>query len=427
MRTFDSIELPPELHPSSLSVTNLQRGDRCLRSLYLSLLYKGGAASHAMLRGSAVHTAIERCLRLMVESGEDRIPGDVARQIANEVIEEGVFTGRDSDLLGRLPLPLDTHDFIRMCVFRWAEHFVMPPERIVAVEQMMELDLGEWTIRGKVDLITVGENRSLEIRDWKSSRALPAFEDVAVMDNGLARPKDFQLIAYALLADEGEPVEWIPCGACHETRATDPFSASCEACEGRGGAWMRKRRWWPRVDRYELSLVYPAIEVDGLASRGPLTLQWRDLHDYMQGLKGLVNRVGGALLTGDWPAVPGSHCAQCPASFDCPLGDPLREYHGSIRDLTHAEILAEELLIADVNVSKIKKALKAWAVENGVELIRAGSDKGYGLKTKTSYTTDWDRLNAESAQGPVDIQKYRKRRDATSLDLRKLSDEERSA
>lgn len=406
MRTFDPVFVPDDLKPSSLNITNLVRAEKCLRSMYLALIYKGGTTSHEMLRGSAVHTAIERCIRQMVEGDEDRIPGDVARQIANEVIEEGVFTGRDSDLLGRLPLPMDTHDFIRMAVYRWAEHTRIRPESVVCVEQMLELDVGGWTVRGKVDLVTVGEDRSLEVFDWKSSRALPSMEDVAVFDeqNGVYRPKAGQTVMYALLLDEGEPVDWD------------------------GEKWVRRERWWPRVDRYDLSLVFPAIDLDdGLARRGPLSLGWRDLHDYMAGLRGLVSTVDGALESGDWPAVPGSHCSQCPASFDCPLGDPLREYQGSITDLPHAEAVAEELLVADENISKVKAALRAAAVENGWELVKAGSDKGYGLKTKSSYETDWDRLNADSASGPVDIAQYRKRRDSTEMRLRKLTKEERSA
>lgn len=421
-RQFEPVHLPPEKHPQTISVSLAVKEAACPRAAFLYLLHDGGTSSAEMIRGNTVHAAIERCIQTMRLEQEQRIPGDVARDIASEVIAEGVRLGRDTDPLpGHVPVPFEEADYVRMCVFRWSEHFEADPASIVGVEQMFHLKVGDWTLRGKLDLATV-DGRTLHIRDWKSSRAMPSYDEVAIVrSDGRMMPKQAQLIMYALLARFGTPVAFNPCGDC-DGPTTDPQATSCESCEGRGGEWIELPRW-PAAERYELTLAYPGIEVDGgMAERGPLILEERDLHDFRRTLEGQLAGFGRRLESGDWPAVPGSHCSECPAQMECPIPPQLRDWQGAITDLEHAERVAEMLFTVKKQSQTVQKALREAAQANGWDLIRCGSDRGFAFKTRESRETNWSALEQASQAGrPVDLDAVRKKKVSTEFSDRKLT------
>jgi hypothetical protein len=277
--------------PARLSQTLLRHFDRCARSGYLYMKHGGGVPSPAMARGTAFHLFAERATRLLVEESEPRLPYDVGRGLMVEVF-------------GEVDVPVAEHDRLRQMAYHWCEGFAIDPDKVVAVEQKMVLDIGGWTVSGKVDYAELADGLCA-VRDYKTTFNLPAVGDVAVdVGDGRLAPRAFQLVLYVLLLAFGRPVR--------DGGEVDPFPLAGAA------------------EAFDASEVYPAyLHDDGLPMRGGVVVK-AELADHLASVEALVARFARAAGAWEFSAMDGPHCVECPARRECPLPEHLRDFRGRI-------------------------------------------------------------------------------------------------
>lgn len=395
MRRFQPVHLPEDRKlDGKLSATFLMKFDACRRDAFLYRLHDGGPVSHAMLRGSALHLILQRSINAAIEQGEPMIPPEVVKAIADEVLAD-------------IDCPVGEHDLIREMSYRWAAQTTFDPSQVCAVETLCSLDVGSWQVRGKVDYAELLEGgAAVRIRDWKSSRSLPSFEDMSrKRPDGTLAAKSMQLILYALLVAFGVPVRVEPCAACSgkgftvEVGPGASMRIRCPECGGfnplldvrpqdrtpgmaerMGRGYREIAEPFPlagRAQRFDLEFVYPAVETrDGRMATRSVSLTRLELGEYRQSLEGMLRRVEQADRDGDWPAVPGSHCSMCTASALCPIPAELRDHAGSINSIEQAQEAAAHLDRVKARASAVQTELKNFAKAHGVE-IRYGADKAW--------------------------------------------------
>jgi hypothetical protein len=129
--------------PEKASMTLLNKISDCPFSGGLYLKHRHDSTqSHEMARGEAVHYAIEEITN-RVRSGEwdADVPPEVCKDVMQAVLEERTD----------LAMSPKEHDACRAALWNWGAKNVLDPEAIVGVEIMLELELGGWMIRGKLD------------------------------------------------------------------------------------------------------------------------------------------------------------------------------------------------------------------------------------------------------------------------------------
>lgn len=366
MRKFDPVHLPPDRALNGkVSQTLAAKFNSCRRSAYLYQVHEGGAASHEMLRGSALHEVLERSTVAAINGDERTIPPEIVKAIVDEVLRE-------------MDVPVEEHDYIRESAYRWASETTIPPaEEVLAVETLFVLELAGWTLRGKIDY---AESRDggvrAGVRDYKSSRHLPSFEDIArKRPDGTMAAKGFQLVLYALMLAFGRPVRIEPCANCDD--GIDRVDRlPCDVCNAKGRVEVVEP--FPlaaHAHEFEVELVFPGIENrEGRMATRPVTVTRAELDEYRGSIIGLLERLEQAERDGDWPAVPGSHCSECSAPALCPIPKELRNYAGTINTIEEAREAAEVLDREKDDHAARMRELKLFAKVNGGE-IRYGADK----------------------------------------------------
>jgi hypothetical protein len=290
------------------------------------------------------------------------------------------------------------------------------------------------------------------VADYKSSRAAPAFEDVSrKRSDGTLMAKNFQLVLYALVLAFGVPVRVEECGAdvrrasrCRLSggEKIDPaiparrvrdgkLSRSAPSCGGAGR--VETPEPFPvasRAQRFDLEFVFPGIEDrDGKMLRRPVTLTRLELEEYRASLEGLLARLAHSEETGDWPAVAGSHCVECPAQSLCPIPVELRDHAGTVNTLEQAQEAAERLDREAAEHKARREELKRFAKAHEVP-IRFGADQvlefGYTeserIANKDAMWADMDR--AVRYGEPFDRGRYVKVVKSTPFKQRTLSADE---
>jgi hypothetical protein len=161
-RKFDPVWLPEDRALNGrASQTLLAKFNQCRRGAFLYRLHDGGPASHEMHRGSALHEIARRATLAAIDQGEPLIPGEIVKAIADEVLAE-------------MDVPFEQQDYVRECSWRLAGWLTLNPASVVAVETLFVLELGDWTIRGKIDFAeAMDDGAAVRVVDYKSSRALP--------------------------------------------------------------------------------------------------------------------------------------------------------------------------------------------------------------------------------------------------------------
>jgi hypothetical protein len=139
----------------------------CPRSGYLYALHKGEAQTADMVRGSAIH-AVSRAPRNSPSTRARRHPRRPREGAVDEVLAE-------------MPVPIEQHDFVRECVWRWAsETAFFRPADVIAVERLIVMQLEGFEVRMKVDYAALLEDgAAVHVVDYKSSRSMPQQEEVA--------------------------------------------------------------------------------------------------------------------------------------------------------------------------------------------------------------------------------------------------------
>lgn len=361
--------------PKRLSQSFAARMSVCPRSALLYHRHRGGPRSLPMDRGSAFHEFARRATLELIEQGEARMPADVARTFMQEVMKDKRWTVSAQDA-----------DRLRVMAYHWAEHFVIEPEKVVAVETKLTLDLGGFTLSGILDLV-VSDDAGLRIVDYKSGFALPSQADFEA---------SFQLPLYAVLLAFGSEDGGLPLG-----RGTDLF---------------------------EISEVYPLLSPweDGLAHR-TTWLNRSDLEDHRAYIESILESADHSFETGEWQAVPGSHCSTCAAPLECPIPEHLRDLAGTIKDAEDAEETAVRWLFVKQETDRLWRELKDHAKSEGP--IRLGGDLILDFSEVERRTTDYDGLERAIYRTvnygePFDLDDYIKRSVSSTFKKRKLGPDE---
>jgi hypothetical protein len=402
MRRFEPVPLPEGARTDRASMTLLRHFDNCERSAYLYLKHDGGVGSHPMRRGSALHRVLQLLTDAMVENGEPRVPPELAKAVVDEVLADPAY-----------PCPVAEHDYLRESVYRWADETTFDPGSVIACETLFVLEIAGVEVRAKIDRAEVLEDGAVHVVDYKSARALPAYEDVArKRPDGSMAAKAFQLVVYGLALAYGRPVRIEPCAECGGTgvpkgTGSPPGTSAnnCQPCMARG--YVEVVEPFPLADRaprFDLEYVYPGIETrDGKMATRPVPLTRRELEEYLASLGAVVKRFlasaegeecptcegeGRALVNvglestegpdvvmcptcegrgrvGDWPAVPGSWCHECPAEMECPIPRELRSYAGAVNTREEA---AQTAMVVDRQkawTKAVDKELREWVKRNG--------------------------------------------------------------
>lgn len=373
VRRFDPVWLPEDspVRAGRVSATFLRHFNQCRRAAFLYATVVG-PASVQMDRGSALHAVIERAVREQIARSERSVPPEVVKAIVDEVLAE-------------FDVPLEDHDYLRESVWRWASEWECDPEQIVAVERLIELDVGGLVVRCRVDHARLSEDGAvLEIEDFKSSRSLPSMEEVArKRPDGSYSAKNMQLILYALALVFGVPVR----------REVDPVS----------GEVREEREPFPLAPRAQVvraAFVYPGIEERkgpraGLMARREVSLTPLELHEYLGSLEAMGERVLRAVESGDWRARPSSGCAECPAPLVCPIPPGLRVYRtaasataaaGHVNSLEDASRRAALVHRAKAVVAAWEQELKEFSRAHDGVSIPFGADLEMGWEVVSSET-----------------------------------------
>lgn len=380
-RSFGPVEQPIEA-PKTLSQTRLGRFDNCPRAFYLDALYHGGAGSHAMDRGTALHETLERCVRMMLESGESQMPGEVARDVA-----EAVMTER-TDLV----IPEREQDVVRHSAWTWAECTTLDLSAVVGVEVPMTLELGNWTLTARVDRVEVHPGFCL-IVDYKSGLDFPGREAVQ---------RGWQGRFYALMVAEGR-VEGEPL----------PLAAG--------------------INDFNYSEQYPRLRPDtetGAVRQRLAAWTRAELGEFKQTLLSHTEKIEAAIEDGLWEPRQGSWCARCPAPRECPIPAELREVR-KIESLAEAQEAFEAWLALDREKAAAQRHLREWIkADNGP--IYVGDLAFDAAFSESRSVKDWDLLElaiARSTQyGEVfEAEAHIERRQSVKYAKRRQTEKEREA
>lgn len=310
-----------------ISMTMLKHFNNCPRAGFLYAKHRrDGVQTVPMVRGSALHAVIERSIRAALDAGERQIPGELVKAIVAEVLEE-------------YAVPIEEHDYIRESAHRWAAEWqLFEDEKTVGLETLFVLEVAGWAVRCKVDYASVktDDTKHVHIEDQKSGRGIPAYDEVSrKRKDGSIAAKNLQLILYMLAVVFGRPVRFVECIDCSGSgreSADDPrLHVDCEQCAGRGSLEVIGEQVARGCTEASADFVFPGVEDKiGLMMRRPVSLTRLEMLEYLESLETIVRRVARAEQTGDWPAVVGAGCAECPCSLECPIPVELRDHAGTI-------------------------------------------------------------------------------------------------
>lgn len=372
---FEPVFLDADRVPDgAISMTRLKHFDGCPRAGYLALQFDS-VQTVRMLVGSAGHEIFERGTNLMIAQGEPMIPGDLMKTLVGEVLAEH-------------PVPVSEHDRIREFSYRWAEQTTIDPEQACGVEQLVELEIGGWRLRCKLDYAeTLEGGAAVRVDDYKTSPGgVPSYDDL-----GRRRPggtagvaaKQFQLVCYALAAAYGSPVRVERLAGAGEKVSLPITVAPGQTLRTTDrGTFMETVEPFPlagAAQRFDLRLVYPGIEnPEGQMVTRSVSLTPLELAEYRGSLEATLANLERSIETGDWPAQMSSEsCGQCPARKLCPIPRELHDHAGevnSVEDLREASEVLEQRQAAD---RALAAEIRAFLKGNGLQEVRYGRSRAW--------------------------------------------------
>lgn len=357
--------------------TFLSKYASCPRDAYLYRM--NNRQTHAMMRGIVFHGGVERATEHMIENGEEKIPGEVARDFA-----EGYLADHPEYVL-----PEHERDALRLMAWNWGEGTTLDLEHIVGNEVGVTMELAGWLIRCRIDLVYRFPDH-IGVRDYKTSLAMVSDEDVQ---------QSFQGKFYSLLCLEGTPEDGgTPLG---------------------GG-----------LNDTNFDLVYPRYRDDehGFLKSRTAAFDRKDLQDFKATLVDILTRVERSYDQQDWPAVDGSHCGTCAAQALCPIKPDLKELP-VIDTLADAEEAASDLYALDRQKTRLQKGVREFVSNNGP--VYFGTDLAYDIRaTESRSVKDWIALERGIARAvefgePFDLGEHRKTNHGTRFVKRKQTEGEK--
>lgn len=397
--------------PDRYSQTLLAKSDKCMRSAYLYVKWHGGAPGHQLDRGSLAHAVFARMSEdLILTDNESYIspeftqdkhgvlieedPETAARQIASMTAEVVDEVAREHP---ELVVPFEEMEAVRMMAYHFAIGWRLDPNTVAGVERKFVMDIAGHEVSGIIDFCTI-DGQTGGVDDYKTS--WNRIEQGDYEDS-------FQGRLYALLLVFGFPVEKIVCPDCNGAGDVEDFMhgrppGNCVTCRGYAVIEQRLPSLGQHIQRVKTREIYPRFMEQ--QPDGTLRMQQRDntlsrtnLADFRRDLERKIAQVDEARESGNFPAVDGGHCQQCPARPECPLPEHLRE-HGRIVDAETAAVAASWSDQVKAQASAVDTDLKRWAGENGGR-VRYGTDLVREFKTsqtrsvrKSQGKADWDGL-----------------------------------
>jgi PD-(D/E)XK nuclease superfamily len=367
--------------PDTLSQTLLGKHDSCPRSAYLSRKYE--TSSIAMDRGTAFHLVAERATEMMLEAGEQTMPGEVAKELADAVMAEHP----------ELVLPTESQDAVRLMAWNWAEGTVLDPSALIGVELRIRFEVGGFALTCRIDRAEVFDS-TLHLHDYKTSLNMRKREDVQ---------RGFQGQFYALAALRGEVVP--------EDETLEPFAIG----SGINDVWF-----WETYPRYRDEDSGQLIAKDGSWTRP-------ELHEFATSLERNVEIFESSLESGEWPARDGSWCSQCAAPAECPIPEHLRAVE-EVTSPEHASDLFSLKLAHERHGRRMQATLRGWAKENGP--VFQGDYVFDGQLQRSKEVVDWGALLHAIYQStelgvPLKLDDHIRVKESTMFGKRKLTEEER--
>jgi hypothetical protein len=285
------------------------------------------------------------------------VPAEVVKDYMQAILDERID----------LALPPAEHDACRIAAWNWGTGFAIEPEFIVGVETMLEVEVGDWTLRGKIDLAQIVAGTAV-VHDWKTSLGYPSQE---TFDN------DFQMLFYALLMLEGHPED-----------ADTPL--------GRGLDGVHVKGHWPRIKSDEGGYFTRSAYKDRA-----------QVYDFKRSIESGLVKLEYGLAMGEWKASPGSHCSYCPAPRECPI--PAIELPVIVATEGQASEAGGRLIRLEDEVKALRAGMKGYVEENGEVVI---GDQVYRLvAVETESARSKDEIKDALAAGGLDPEEfYRKSR-----------------
>jgi len=356
----------------------LSKFSKCPRSAYLYRMFPN--KSHAMNRGIVWHGGIDELTAWMIEEGEPRVSGDLAREY---------FDGFAADH-PEFVLPAGERDAGRLMAWNWGEATVLDLDSILGHEIEVTVEIGGWLLRCRIDLVCLFGDY-LQVKDYKTSLAMPSDEEVQ---------RNFQALFYSLAVLEGK-VEGSP----------QPLGAG--------------------LNEVEFVLEFPRYrdKEHGFLKTRRAAFSRKDIQDFKFDLEQILRQLEIAYESQEWPAVPGSHCSECPAQALCPIAADLRELP-EISNEAEARQVAEQTDRLEALVKRNKAGLKGWVSENGTLFF--GTDVAFDITPTERRKVDTDGLVTAAKRcaafgEPFELEDFVKTAHGTKFQKRKRTEEERDA
>jgi hypothetical protein len=334
-----SDELPRGVYLAPFSVERPQKASQTLLNKISDCPYSGalylrhkdtGVQSHEMARGEAIHSAIEVCTNMAIEEGEIP-PPEVCKAEMQAILNERVDLAMS---------PIE-HEACRVAIWNWAVGVRFDPGFVACVETMLELEIGGWLVRGKLDLAEIRDGEGY-VHDYKTGLHYPDQEE---------HENDFQQQFYGLLLLEGVPEgEDIPLG--------------------KGLAGVHLNAHFPRITDNETPPKY--FRRHAYKDRG-------QMFDFKKTVEAALAKLDHGLQTGEWKAVSNERwCKRCPARHECPL--PEAEVPDVIETSEEARTVGDKIIVVEQDLKALKKRAKTW-VENE-QPIPSGGEHEYRLEAQ---------------------------------------------
>jgi hypothetical protein len=125
---------------------------------------------------------------------------------------------------------------------------------------------------------------------------------------------------------------------------------------------LRAKDVWPGFSTYSFRFVFVRLSYSVTVTKTPDQIeQWRDE------VEGILLSIQEAERTGNFPAIPGSHCTLC--RLQCPIATP-QKLPSRVTTRTEAEQAFGQLLVREQEVKALKKALNGWCSIEGPLVYR---------------------------------------------------------
>lgn len=355
--------------PERVSQTMLGRLDKCSYSAALYSKHKGGPPTAAMARGTALHVCAERMYLMLMERNEREAPPEVWRDTMQAVLDERVD----------LNIPTAEQDACRLMAWNLGLATTLDLESVVGIETTLELTIGDWVIRGRLDLCEIANNEGV-VTDLKTSLRIPPGEEYE---------NSWQPQLYALLLGHGVP-------------------EGEEVSLGKGLNGVHTKEVYPRY----------RDESGQLATRSAYYDQ-AHLHDFRRTVESHLAKLAHGVETGEWAASPGAWCGTCAASSECPIPAHLREIktvgtEGDAQELAQGIGFRERALKAD------KATLKSWVDEHGEVVV---GDERWGFTFTRSERADKEAIQQFIEANGGDVSEFYKPSESTRFGRSKVKEE----